>query len=173
MSWNLNIWIFVSETGKNWALGANKTQQCDNTFAKYAPASKAVDGNTDGIFAHHSCSKTKYSKILRGTWWRVVTKELILIDGVVITNRADCCGELYDKNYCYIFSTFCKSCLHISYDNYSEKIALPNSWIIVLTCCRLGDEPFDCSSRPMSGTLQDVQHSLKRTCHRRNRIHWM
>ncbi|KAI0229937.1 hypothetical protein LSAT2_019653, partial [Lamellibrachia satsuma] len=79
------------KTGKNWALGG-KTQQSHFKYNKYAPASKAVDGNIDGIFDHHSCSKTIYNRQMRSSWWKVKTRELLEIEGVVITNRADCCG---------------------------------------------------------------------------------
>ena len=59
------------------------------------PATNAVDGNIDGIFDHHSCSYAVHEKWF-GTFWTVefANDMLILVDGVVITTRADCCGEL-------------------------------------------------------------------------------
>ena len=89
--------LFVSETGKNWALNYKKADQSKsyNNLDVTEPATNAVDGNTDGIFDHHSCSyAVHYPRV--GTFWRVLfgNKRLIQVDGVVITTRADCCGEL-------------------------------------------------------------------------------
>ena len=58
-------------------------------------ATNAVDGNTDGIFDHHSCSYAVRDRFF-GTFWNVefANDILIQVDGVVITTRADCCGEL-------------------------------------------------------------------------------
>lgn len=50
-------------------------------------ASKAIDGNTDAIFAHNSCARTKH-------FWELAFHNVILVEAVVVTNRADCCGEL-------------------------------------------------------------------------------
>ena len=89
--------LFISEAGKNWALEYSKVDQTDSN-SKYdmiAPATKAVDGNTDGIFDHHSCSYAKRDNQGFNGWDLVFDKKrLIQVDGVVITTRNDCCGEL-------------------------------------------------------------------------------
>ena len=89
-------WMFLV-TGKNWALGRRKinTTQSTTVYKLDAPASQAIDGNTDGNFYHHSCSKTTEDSSSH-SWWSVTFEELIEIEAVVITNRADCCGELYN-----------------------------------------------------------------------------
>ena len=80
---------------KNWALGRRNitTTQSTSVYNQYAPASKAIDGNTDGNFKHHSCSKTTADSS-GDAWWSVSFEELLEVEAVVITNRADCCGEL-------------------------------------------------------------------------------
>ena len=49
-------------------------------------ASKAIDGNLDGILDHKHCARMTH-------WWKVILHELVIIEAVVITDRADCCGE--------------------------------------------------------------------------------
>ena len=90
-------WMF-SVTGKNWALTGNAVQamQSSTVYNRDAPPSNAIDGNTDGNFDHHSCSKTTADRSGH-IWWRATFKELIEVEAVVITNRADCCGELKDN----------------------------------------------------------------------------
>ena len=53
-------------------------------------AKKAVDGNMDTNYLHHSCSHTLRQ---RGAWWVVDLQSEYVIDEVVITNRGDCCGK--------------------------------------------------------------------------------
>ena len=58
-------------------LGARSKKKHSSPNTKYeksAPASKAVDGNTDGIFDHHSCSKTINDRHVGITWWRVINQ---------------------------------------------------------------------------------------------------
>ena len=52
----------------------------------HGAASNAIDGNIDAIFSHDSCART-------GTYWVVTLPEVIITEAVVITARADCCGE--------------------------------------------------------------------------------
>ena len=49
-------------------------------------ASKAIDGNLDGILDHKHCARMTH-------WWKVILPELVIIEAVVITDRTDCCGE--------------------------------------------------------------------------------
>ena len=96
-------WMF-SVTETNWALGHGQGQgqthihssQSSTTHNKDAPPSNAIDGNADGNFAHHSCSKTTADSSGH-VWWSATFKELIEVEGIIITNRADCCGELQDN----------------------------------------------------------------------------
>ena len=53
-------------------------------------ARKAIDGNTDGNFFHGSCTHTSDNN---DPWWMITFKNMILVDEVIIANRADCCGK--------------------------------------------------------------------------------
>ena len=96
-----------SVTKTNWALGQRQGQrqrkihsnQSSTIHNGDAPPSKAIDGDTDGNFTHHSCSKTTADSSGHA-WWSAIFEELIEVEGVVITNRADCCGELQDNMIC-------------------------------------------------------------------------
>ena len=53
------------------------------------PARYAIDGNVDGVYSHHSCTYTTPST---NPWWKLTFSDEVLLDEVIITNRADCCG---------------------------------------------------------------------------------
>ena len=78
--------MFMTVVGKNLARQGVATQSStsSNGLARYA-----IDGNADGDFMHHSCSHTSEST---NPWWKVTFKDEILLDHIIITNRADCCG---------------------------------------------------------------------------------
>ncbi|KAI0233936.1 hypothetical protein LSAT2_015834 [Lamellibrachia satsuma] len=67
-------------TGKNWAVGGDAFQLSGG--GSRGAASHAIDGNTDGIFAHNSCARTKH-------YWMVSLFDVVVVDAVVVTNRAD------------------------------------------------------------------------------------
>ncbi|KAI0233625.1 hypothetical protein LSAT2_016145 [Lamellibrachia satsuma] len=74
--------------GKNWAIDGRAFQLSGSHYD--GAASKAIDGNTDAIFAHNSCARTKH-------FWELAFHNVILVEAVVVTNRADCCGwELHN-----------------------------------------------------------------------------
>ena len=67
------VFRFVSDTGWNWARTATDINQ--SSYKTYmALATKAVDGNDDGIFSNFTCTKTIYSDLYRGTFWSVFMK---------------------------------------------------------------------------------------------------
>ena len=68
-------------------LSAGKTATQSSTFQ---PASRAVDGNTDGNLANNSVSHT-YSDA--NAWWQVDLGTPSLVNSVVIWNRTDCCAS--------------------------------------------------------------------------------
>ncbi|XP_074000833.1 uncharacterized protein [Numenius arquata] len=53
-------------------------------------ASKAVDGNRDGVWHHGSCSHTRRE---REPWWSVDLGGRRAVAAVVVKNRQDCCWE--------------------------------------------------------------------------------
>ena len=55
-----------------------------------APASRAVDGSTDGAYGHASVTHTKTED---RPYWRVDVGHSCVVQKVVIFNRVDCCGD--------------------------------------------------------------------------------
>jgi len=53
-------------------------------------AERAVDGRTDGIFSHGSCTHTKSDE---NPWWRVDLGKTMNMQHIEVYSRADCCGE--------------------------------------------------------------------------------
>jgi len=76
-------------TNPNLALKKSAIQSSTRTDLSGYP-SNAVDGNSDGVYGHKSCSHTN-----DGTshWWAVDLGEDAHIGRVRITNRGDCCPE--------------------------------------------------------------------------------
>ncbi|XP_069709319.1 uncharacterized protein [Phaenicophaeus curvirostris] len=61
-----------------------------STSAAAGIASKAVDGNRDGIWHHGSCSHTRRE---REPWWNVDLGGRRAVAAVVVKNRQDCCWQ--------------------------------------------------------------------------------
>lgn len=72
---------------RNLALGKSATQSSTSLDAN---ASRAVDGNTDGDFSHHSVTLTNNQP---NAWWQVDLGVVTGIGEVVLYNRTDCCEE--------------------------------------------------------------------------------
>jgi len=53
-------------------------------------ASRAIDGNTDGVYNNGSMTHTQSEA---DAWWQVVLPFPVTVDEIVIYNRSDCCGE--------------------------------------------------------------------------------
>ncbi|XP_025077689.1 uncharacterized protein LOC112554225 [Pomacea canaliculata] len=69
-------------------------QQVSEYQNYYAPAGKAVDGNTDGNFGHGSCTHTKTPEGYTTTWWKVDLMGFYKVTSVEIFARTDCCNKL-------------------------------------------------------------------------------
>jgi Carbohydrate esterase, sialic acid-specific acetylesterase/Chitobiase/beta-hexosaminidase C-terminal domain/F5/8 type C domain/Secretion system C-terminal sorting domain len=81
-------------TSTNLAL--NKTASQSST---YTDASRAVDGNTSGIFNNNSVTHTFADA---NAWWQVDLGAINNIDAVKLFNRTDCCGERLSDFYVLI-----------------------------------------------------------------------
>ncbi|MBU2951700.1 sulfatase-like hydrolase/transferase [Tamlana agarivorans] len=68
----------------NLALSGTASQ---STTAYNAPASRAIDGTTDGVFNNNSVSHTDV--VSSGTWWKVSLDNEAAIDDIKIFNRTD------------------------------------------------------------------------------------
>jgi len=70
-------------------LAAGKpTVQSSTSSGGYS--SRAVDGNSDGVFDNKSCSATMKQD---NPWWYVDLKKAATVKKVIIYNRSDCCGD--------------------------------------------------------------------------------
>ena len=78
----------MTVSGINIASQGTATQS--TTKSNYS-ARYAIDGKADGDFNHNSCTKTHLSI---EPWWKVTFEDYVLVEEVVVTNRADCCGKL-------------------------------------------------------------------------------
>ena len=63
-----------------------KPTEQSSTATPTCAASKAVDGNSDPVFAHHSCSQTLPRK---GSWWQVDLQVVYDIRAVVLSSTTD------------------------------------------------------------------------------------
>jgi len=61
-----------------------------SSIAANGHAARAVDGNTNGYYNHHSCTHTHYAY---RSWWRVDLRHQKYVYKVTITNRFDCCWD--------------------------------------------------------------------------------
>jgi|GEM_PF-1028720 hypothetical protein len=74
---------------RNLALGRVTSQSTTyNVNGVTAPSSRAVDGNTSGIWANNSIASTTAEL---SPWWRVDLGAVQAIGDVVLYNRSDCC----------------------------------------------------------------------------------
>src|SRR5262245_27680330 len=71
----------------NLALNKTATQSSDPGWG--GPASKAVDGNTDGVWADGSVTHTGFDT---QAWWQVDLGSAQAVQRVDVWNRTDCCG---------------------------------------------------------------------------------
>ncbi|XP_078542240.1 fucolectin-like [Lissotriton helveticus] len=56
----------------------------------WAYASLAIDGNTDDVFDHSSCTHTEKQI---GPWWRLDLRKTYKISAIKVFNRKDCCPK--------------------------------------------------------------------------------
>ena len=84
----------------NLALQRSATQSSTLTFAGIvADASRAVDGNTDGVFLHGSVSHTF---IDTHGWWQVDLDTRRSIENIEVYNRTDCCADQLSNYYVFV-----------------------------------------------------------------------
>lgn len=86
----------IAYAQQNVAQGKNATQ---SSTGYDAPASRAVDGNTDGAFWNGSVSHTNAESC---PWWQVDLGASYYIDSLLINNRTDCCGERLGDYYVFV-----------------------------------------------------------------------
>ncbi len=85
----------------NLATGKPATQSSTAAGGTYA-ASRAVDGNTNGILANGSTSQTGNEN---NAWWEVDLGSNNTLHAVRLWNRSDCCGETLSNLYVLVSQT--------------------------------------------------------------------
>ncbi|MHC5112676.1 MAG: galactose-binding domain-containing protein, partial [Planctomycetota bacterium] len=94
--------VQVFSNGVNVAPEGTASHDPPWTTNDIAPAARAIDGNTDGIFGNGSVTHTSPST---GTWWQVDLGGDVGIDEIRIWNRTDCCSERLDDYTIEVFDS--------------------------------------------------------------------
>lgn len=93
----------VTPAGVSTNLAVGRFAEQSSTASGNTPASKAVDGNTNGdYFAASSISHTNYNT---NAWWQVDLGTQATIGSVVVWNRTDCCGDRLSDFWVFISPT--------------------------------------------------------------------
>lgn len=90
-------------------LALNKPAKQSST-AYASPASRAVDGNTDGNWYSNSVTSTdcpcgSHPFPVPTSWWEVDLGAVQWIDNIKIFNRTDCCSERLSAFYVFVSDT--------------------------------------------------------------------
>jgi hypothetical protein len=88
--------LLLENPAANLALNKTATQSSTNWSA---PASRAVDGNTDGNFSNGSVTHTQ---VENQAWWHVDVGSVQSIGRIDVFNRTDCCGAALTNFYVFV-----------------------------------------------------------------------
>ncbi|HEX6897484.1 MAG TPA: discoidin domain-containing protein, partial [Bryobacteraceae bacterium] len=80
----------------------NKSASQSSTLLAGTGASKAVDGNTDGIFADGSITHTNLDA---NAWWQVDLGASAAVSSIVVWNRTDCCAYRLSDYWVFVSDT--------------------------------------------------------------------
>jgi NedA-like, galactose-binding domain len=84
-------------------LALNQPATQSSTYAPgFTDASKAVDGNTDGVYADGSLTHTNLDA---NAWWEVDLGASVAVGSIVVWNRADCCGNRLSDYWVFVSNT--------------------------------------------------------------------
>lgn len=87
---NYNLALATSAGGQNTA-GPTAIQSSTGTWGSITGhASRAIDGNTSGVWGSGSVSHTLYNG---HAWWQIDLGEIKFIDTILLWNRTDCCAN--------------------------------------------------------------------------------
>jgi hypothetical protein len=84
-------------TAANVAQGKPASQS--STFSADYPASRAVDGNTDGNHLSKSINHTNYDV---NAWWQVDLGSATTINTITLWNRTDCCSDRLSNFFVFV-----------------------------------------------------------------------
>ena len=84
-------------------LALNKVATQSSTYAPgFTDASKALDGNIDGVYADGSLTHTGLDS---NAWWEVDLGASATISSIVVWNRTDCCGSRLSDYWVFVSNT--------------------------------------------------------------------
>jgi NedA-like, galactose-binding domain len=95
-SLNLSLYDPALANASNLAFNKTATQSSTDWSA---PASRAVDGNTDGNFWNGSVTHTA---VQNTAWWHVDLGSVESIATIDVWNRTDCCGSALTNFYVFV-----------------------------------------------------------------------
>ncbi len=82
--------VFANGGGEPWQNLSQGKSATQSSTVLSAAASRAVDGNTSGLWGNNSVTHTGSSA---GEWWEVDLGSVTSIEQIDIWNRTDCCGD--------------------------------------------------------------------------------
>jgi hypothetical protein len=91
------VQVFGAWLADDIAIGKTATQS-----TTWAPASRAVDGNTDGSYWNGSVNETAPDA---NAWWQVDLGASAGVGSVAIWNRTDCCGSRLSDYWVFVSDT--------------------------------------------------------------------
>jgi hypothetical protein len=95
---SLSLTLYDPATANLNNIAFNKTATQSSTDWS-APASRAVDGNTDGNFWNGSVTHTQ---VQNQAWWHVDLGSVESIATISLWNRTDCCGSALTNFYVFV-----------------------------------------------------------------------
>ena len=73
-------------------MALNKPAYQSSEHQNSGPAGHAVDGDTDNVYSHGTCTQTdRAPTTYLPAWWTVDLEETYHVDKIVLYNRGDCC----------------------------------------------------------------------------------
>jgi RHS repeat-associated protein len=100
--WNRLTVAQNESSGNSTNLALNRSARQSSTAIGTAPASNAVDGNTDGNFNDGSVTHTGFDA---NAWWEVDLGSAGTISNVTIWNRTDCCLDRLTDYWVFVSNT--------------------------------------------------------------------
>jgi len=85
-----------------WPADNIATVKAASQSSSWAPASRAVDGNTDGNYWDSSVTQTGADA---NAWWQVDLGASAGIGAVAVWNRTDCCGDRLSDYWIFVSDT--------------------------------------------------------------------
>jgi hypothetical protein len=91
------VQVFGAWVTDNIAIGKTASQS-----TTWSPASRAVDGNTDGVYWDNSVTETAPDA---NAWWQVDLGAAAGVGSVAIWNRTDCCADRLSDYWVFVSNT--------------------------------------------------------------------